>query len=340
MDIYGLKNYIINNPHYIELVLEKAGFWYIEDNDKRNEVRCARQEGRNPTSVRVNKTTLSATCFSTNLKGDLITLVQSKLNTTFHQTIKKITELVNFKHEVQEEYKLPFGGFYKKISKLRSDDELDIEIYSEDILNRFESIPNMLFYEDGILPQVQLKYNIGYDSVSRRITVPWYALDGSGLCGVMGRLNKRDVEDDENKWYPIIPFPKSKTIYGYVENYNNIQEKGIVMLGESEKHTLALSSKGLDVGLSLGGSFLSDTQANHIKSMFPNTIIVMMDEGLERDHSHDIAAKLKSDKFYKNKVGYIYDKNNLYLPKDSKLAPADMDKSTINKLIKQCTVWI
>lgn len=340
MDVSSLKNYIINNPEYIELILEQTGFHYIEYNKMRNEYRCAREEGRNPTSVKINEKTLAATCFSTNLKGDLVTLVQSKIYTSFPNTIKRIAEIVDFKDTgKQEEYSLPFGGFYKQIAKLRSDEFFDLETYSDDILNRFEIVPNMLFYEDGILPEVQNKFQIGYDSVTGRISVPWRSFSGE-LVGVMGRLNKKELTDEDVKWFPIIPFPKSKTLYGYVENYNSILEKKFVLISESEKGTLQLSSKGLNFGVSLGGSFLSEFQANNIKSMFPETIIVMLDEGLSEDHSMEIAVQLKSNKFYKNKVGYVYDKKNMYLPKGSKMAPADLDKNYLKKLIDDCTIWI
>jgi DNA primase len=340
MDVFALKNYIIDNPEYIELILAQTGFHYIEYNKLRNEYRCAREEGRNPTSVKVNEKTLGATCFSTNLKGDLITLVQSKIYTSFPNTIKKIAEIVDFQDTgKQEEYSLPFGGFFKKIAKLRDENAIDLETYSDDLLDRFEIIPNMLFYEDGILPEVQQQFNIGYDSVTGRISVPWYSTDGM-ICGVMGRLNKREVTEEETKWFPIIPFPKSKTIYGFVNNYNSIQDKEIVMIGESEKHTLQLASKGLNVGVSLGGSFMSEFQANNIKSLFPKRIIVMLDEGLSEDHSYEIAKQLKSDKYYKNQVGYIFDKNNDYLPKDSKLAPSDLDKNSLKLLIDNCIKWI
>jgi hypothetical protein len=338
VDVYNLKNYIINNPEYIELILEQTGFYNITT--RNNEVRAAREVGRNPTSVRVNIDTLSATCFSTNLKGDLITLVQSKIYTSFPNTIKRIAEIIDFKDTAkQEEYSLPFGGFYKKIAKLRDEEAFDLETYSDDILDQFEIVPNLLFYEDGILPEVQYKFNIGYDSVTRRISVPWRSLSGE-ICGVMGRLNKKKLDDEDVKWFPIIPFPKSKTLYGFVENYNSIQEKSLVMLGESEKFPLQLCSQGLNVGIGLGGSFISELQANHIKSLFPKVIIVGMDEGLSEDHSYEIAKQLKSDKYYKNKVGYIFDKNNLYMPKDSKLAPSDLDKNTLKLLIENCTKWI
>lgn len=338
MDVYALKNFIISNPKCIELILEQTGFHNITYRNK--EYRCSREEGRNPTSVKVNVDTLSSTCFSTNLKGDLITLIQSKIYTNFHNTIKKIADIIEFKDTTkQEEYSLPFGGFYKKIAKLRDEEHFDLETYSEDILKQYEKIPNLLFCDDGILPEIQMKYGIGYDSVSGRITVPWYSFDNQ-LIGVMGRLNKKEIEEDETKWFPVIPFPKSKTIYGFSINYKSILEKKIVMIGESEKHSMELASMGLNVGISLGGSFLSETQANNIKSLFPDKIIVMLDEGLTEEHSIEIAKQLKMNGYYKNNVGYIFDKNYMYLPKDSKMAPADLDKNSLKLLIKNCTKWI
>ncbi|MCY7757798.1 hypothetical protein [Bacillus inaquosorum] len=338
MDVYNLKNHIIEKPEYIELILEETGFYNIDN--RGNEYRCARKEGRNPTSVKINKTTLSATCYSTNLNGDLITLVKDKLGLTFPKTINKIAELIDYKDEEQyEPPKIPFGGFYKKIRKFSNPIDIDLETYSEDILDQFEQVPNMLFYEDGISPKTQSVFQIGYDSVTGRITVPWKTFSGE-LCGVMGRLNKKTISEDETKWLPIIPFPKSKTLYGFVENYSSIREKGIIMLGESEKHTMALSSKGLNVGVSLGGSFLSEVQANNIKSMFPKKSLIMMDEGLDEEHSLTIAKSLKFENFFKNEVGYIFDRENKYLPKGSKMAPADLDKMSLECLIRDCTVWI
>lgn len=339
MNVYALKNYIINNPEYIELILERAGFHNIKYNKFKDEYRCSREEHTNPTSVRVKADNLSAICFSTHVKGDLITLVQSKLYTSFPETVKRIAQMIDFtSEEKQQEYKLPFGGFYKNIAKLRDEEPFSLEIYPESILNQYKIFPNKLFFEDGISHKVQREFKIGYDSVSTRITIPWFNEDG--LVGVMGRLNKKYLNDDEIKYYPLYPFPKSQVLYGFIENYNSILEKEIVLISEAEKGTLQFASKGLRVGVSLGGSFISEVQANNIKSLFPKTIIVAMDEGLSEDHSREIALKLKSNKFYINKVAYIYDRNNLFLTKDSKLAPGDLPKSTIKQLIKHCTVWV
>jgi hypothetical protein len=308
MDVSALKNYIINNPEYIELILEQTGFHYIDYNSTKKEYRCAREEGRNPTSVKVNRETLSATCFSTNLKGDLINLVQSKLYTSFPNTIKKIAEIIDFQDtEKQEEYSLPFGGFYKQIAKLRDNQSIDLETYSDDILSRFEIVPNILFYEDGILPEVQNKFQIGYDSVTGRISVPWRSFSGE-ICGVMGRLNKKEVTDEDVKWFPIIPFPKSKTLYGFVENYNAILEKKFVMIGESEKFALQCNSKGLNVGLGLGGSFMSELQANHVNHSFQKQFLLLWMKVCQKN----IVMKLLNNA---NQISFIKIKLDTYLIK-------------------------
>ncbi|MFF3149844.1 hypothetical protein ACFVRU_51105, partial [Streptomyces sp. NPDC057927] len=291
-------------------------------------------------AVRVNKETLSAQCFSRNIKGDLITLVQEKLRCSFSKALKTISNIVNFKETEKIEYQLPFGGFYKNIQKLRNDVVIDIETYSESILDEYGCFPNLMFYEDGILPEVQMKYHVGFDTASNRLTIPWYSMDGNSVIGVMGRLNKRVVSTEESKWLPVIPFPKSKGLYGFSENYKSIREKGILMIGESEKHCQQLESKGLPIGLSLGGNNLSKVQANHIKSMFPKTVLVAFDEGLEREQSHHVAEQLKMQNYYKNSVGYIYDKSGLYLKKGLKQSPSDLPKQDLHKLIKECVTWI
>lgn len=339
VDVYSLKNYIINNPELIEVILEKAGFHNIKYYKHRQEYRCAREEGRNPTSVRVKTDTLSATCFSTNVKGDIITLVQNKLFMDFPTTIKRIVSWVGFEGEEKiQEYELPFDGFYKKIKRLKTIEPYDIKTYPESILDQYLNMPNKLFLEDGIPVDVQKRFKIGYDSVTNRITIPWYSTNG--IVGVMGRLNKRELDDHEIKYYPLYAFPKSNVIYGYVENYNNILNEGIILISESEKSTMRLAGMGINVGVSLGGCFISEIQANLIKSMFSKTILVLLDEGLDEEHSREIAEKLKMNGIFKNHVGYVYDRNNLFLPKDSKLAPADLDKKTLKQLINHCTIWL
>ncbi|WP_197223390.1 hypothetical protein [Lysinibacillus sphaericus] len=336
MNIHNLKEEIKDNDKLISLILEDVGFTDISDEyNQGNEFRCAWEEGGNPTSVRVSKSTLSANCFSRGIKGDIITLVQEKLNVSLTKALSRISKVINFE-DSNEEISLPFGGFFNEILSAVDESYGDIQTYDESILNEYLILPSKRFLRDGICCDIQERYRIGYDVSTGRIIVPWRNLSGE-LVGIMGRLNKEEIEEYENKWMPIIPFPKSKTIFGFSENYNTIQHASFTMIGESEKFPMALSSKGIDLGLGLGGSNLSQFQANNIKSLFPKRILVCMDEGLEEDVSRDIAKQLKIDTFFENEVGYIYDSENKYLPKGSKMSPSDLPLEEMRKLIVDCS---
>lgn len=342
MDIHSLKNYISNNEELIELILEESGFYNINGEfSGGSEIRCSLSEDGDATAVRVSKETLSTQSFSPKLKvnGDLITLIQAKKNMSFTKTIEFISKLINFEEVDKSEYELPFGGFYKKIKKFRDNDTVELTTYSESILNDFIMKPNLMFYQDGIDEETQLRYKVGYDVATDRITVAWRNTSGN-IIGVMGRKNKRDVEEGDNKWFPIYSFPKSKALFGFSDNYNTMLEKGLCMIGESEKFPMQLSSKGLDIGIALGGSTLSDYQADSIKSMFLNKTIIALDEGLDEEISRNMAEKLKINKYFKNDVGYIYDKSGIYLPKGSKISPSELPNDQLKTVLKECVTWI
>ena len=246
---------------------------------------------------------------------------------------------MNFEEVPQEEYSLPFGGFYKQVKKFKDYNGLELEVYDESILDQYIKVPNLMFYQDGIDLSTQQNFEIGYDVVTQRITVPWRSTSGE-LIGIMGRKNKREIEEGENKWFPIISFPKSRVLYGFSENYKSIQDNGVVFVGESEKFTLGLKSMNIPYGLSLGGSSLSQIQANNIKSLFCKKIVIGLDEGMDKGTSHEMAVKLKMNRFFKNTVYYIYDKNNLFLPKGSKMSPTDLPKADFKRIIKHCLVKV
>ena len=65
------------------------------------------------------------------------------------------------------------------------------------------------------------------------------------------------------------------------------------------------------------------------------------DEGLSQEYIHEEAKKLKIDNaIFKNKVGYIFDKEHIVLPVGSKASPSDYGKEAFSYLIKNCVVWI
>ncbi len=343
MDVGQLKDKISNNEEYISTLLECADFLNIRKNGG-NEFRCQWGEGHTNGGIQVKIDSLKANAYSMNLSGDIVTLLQNKLNIKFRDTLNWICKTLKFDSSsfVEKQVTLPFGGYYRERNKEIKREiygDIDYKTYPESILSEFGNTPCMRFYKDDISFQTQEKYNVGYDVLSNRITVPWRNLDGE-IIGIMGRINADDY-GDMAKWFPVISFPKNGAIFGLYENYNSIIQRECCFIGESEKTSLVLDSFDMPVGLGLGGNVISECKANLIKSTRAKTIILVLDEGLAEEVSINNAKMIKSNNgCYSNKVGYIYDKENKYIPQGSKASPYDFGKEVFEKLIKECIIWV
>lgn len=320
-------------------ILEELGFTQLTFDACKRTFRFAREEGRNPTSMVLNLDTLSFHCFSTNSKGNLYTLIMQRKDMNFPNALKWAADYAGLdKEEYDIDIQLPFGGFFQGLVKEISEPEFSMKTYDESELDEYIGFYNTMFLKDGISFESQEKFGIGYDALSNRVTIPIYSLDNK-LIGIMGRYNGKC--EKEERWLPIIPCSRSLTIYGFNENYQSIQEKGMAIIGESEKFVMQADSFGCHIALATSGCHISDTQAKHIKSMFLPKIILAYDEGLSEEDIIAEAEKLKMDnQIYKNQVGYIYDREHKYLPEGSKASPSDLGKEVFSTLVKECVVWL
>lgn len=320
-------------------ILEELGFTQLTFDACKRIFRFAREEGRNPTSMVLNLDTLSFHCFSTNSKGNLYTLIMQRKDMNFPNALKWAADYAGLdKEEYDIDIQLPFGGFFQGLVKEISEPEFSMKTYDESELDEYKGFYNTMFLKDGISFESQEKFNIGYDTLSNRVTIPIYSLDNK-LIGIMGRYNGKC--EKEERWLPIIPCSRSLTVYGFNENYQSIQEKGMTVIFESEKSVMQCHSFGCNIALATSGCHISDTQAKHIKSMFLPKIILAYDEGLSEEDIIAEAEKLKmNNQIYKNQVGYIYDREYKYLPEGSKASPSDLGKEVFSKLVKECVVWL
>lgn len=306
----------------------------------KNELRFSREEGTNPTSMRLSLESLKFVCFSTNEYGNIYTLVMKNKKLEFPQALNYVAKFLGLsKSELNTKIKYPFSGFYKGLMKEITEPENTMKTFDEDILNEYSNKYNLMFLNDGINFDTQKEFNIGYDIETDRITIPEYTLEGK-LCGIMGRLNDSKC-DKQERWLPIIPCSRSLTLYGYHKNYAEIQKRSLVIIGESEKFVQQLHSMNCNIGLALCGCDISTVQAKYIKSLMTNRVILALDEGLEEEQIQMQAKKLiVNNKMFKNKVGYIYDRENELIPKGSKGSPSDFGKETFLELCKSYVVWI
>lgn len=335
-----LTNHLSNDADACITILEALGYDNIKHIRNKHELRFSRDEGQNPSAMRFNLQTLKFVCFSTNERGNIYSLVMKRKQVNFPQALHFIANKLGLeKREFNKKVKYPFSGFYRGLINEIQNPELTMETYSESILEDYANKYNLMFFNDGINFETQQAFNLGYDLWTLRITVPEYTLDGK-LCGIMGRLNDPDCPKEE-RWLPIIPCSRSLTLYGYHQNYEMIQSKGLAVIGESEKFVQQMHSMGSQVGLATCGCDISDIQARYIKGLLTPKIVLAYDEGLEEERIRVQAEKLKLDNaLYANRVGYIYDKENSILPKGSKASPTDLGADRFKELMKNHVVWL
>lgn len=338
IDAALLQSKLENQPDKIIQILEALGFQNIKFNPSKNNLRFAREEQRNPTSCLVDCATLRFFVFSTNQKGNLFSMIMDIKRCSFPDALKFAANKAGISaEELNIKTHWPFGGFFLKLLPDYTEDLEDLKTYPEETLDPYANKFNLKFVRDGISLDTQYKFGVGYDDISNRITIPERSLSGD-LVGIMGRANY-DCEH-EKRWYPLIPCPRSRTLYGYAENYHRIQETGNVILFESEKAVMQCDSFGSNIALATCGCHVSDIQAKYIKKLFPKRIILAYDEGLEEEHLINECKKLITNNLLlKTKVGYVWDKASV-IPEYSKMNIADLGREAYQEGLTKYVKWV
>jgi DNA primase len=227
-----------------------------------------------------------------------------------------------------------FGGIYSNIS--RSNGEISVTTYPEDILKQYGNTPNLLWLRDGISLSTQRKWSIGYDVQSQRITMPIRTSTGE-IMSIKGRLNGVP-EEFEPKYLYIVNGPMSQTLFGYSENYSSLYENEILVV-ESEKSVLKLDSWGYNNVVALGSNSLSTTQAKLLMSLNPKCVTFMLDRDLPLENTRRNAELLKTFCTMRQlKIKYWNWEDNLTL--DEKSAPCDDTKEEFEYILKNEVVDI
>lgn len=333
-----MKEYLKNNPEQIEKILSYYGYHSINITDK--EIRCAKIGGDNPSGCRIKlNDNLSATDFTTSYNGDLFGLIATHTGLTYREVIKTITTMLGGKIEgnYQSEENTLFDGFFDTLYIPYEDEEKEVT-YDESVLDKYNNGYKWFkrFADDGILPSSQVKFKIGFDEESNRITIPHYNEHGE-LVGIMGRINSD--EPTNYKYLPIITFEKHKYLYGLYQNKEYIKGSREVYVFESEKSVMLGDSLGYKSFVALGGNSISKTQVEQLLKLNVNKIIIALDEGLDTEIIKKDIKTIKDCCFMRDcKIGFILDKNNKYLPKGGKDSPIDLGREVFEKLCNECII--
>ena len=325
-----VKAKLLEQPESIRNILDTFGFEKIRVNHR--EIRCAFEHGTNPTAVVIrlqDNDNLFVKDYERNYSLDLINYLVKSKNIPFKDVMNVIKQelhldsIYNYKRT-----KSLFGGIYNNIG--RSNGEISVTTYPEEILEQYGNTPNLLWLQDGISLSTQCKWGVGFDVASQRITLPIRTSTGE-ILAIKGRLNGEPAEF-EPKYLYIVNGPMSQTLFGYSENYSSLYE-GNILVVESEKSVLKMDSWGYNNVVALGSNSLSTTQAKLLMSLNPKSVTFLLDKSLTLENTKRNANLLNTFCTMRQlEIKYWNWEGNITL--DDKAAPCDDSKEELEYILE------
>ena len=334
--ITKIKESLIDNTDKIRDILEEIGclkIKLVKDNFKfANDDEGSFSGNGNS----INTHTLSYCSYSHNIRGDIITLVSYKLNLELGDSIRWLSKYLGLSWEYKQKVEItpPFGGFYLNFEKVQ-EENYTFKTYDDSIVRKYEECGLSLYWiKDGISALTQEHFRIGYDPYSMRITIPWF--DEIGRCiGFQGRLDRSEVEDWECKYLPVIPFFKGNTLYGLYQAYNDIQNKGEVIIVESEKSVLKAYQMGITNVVAIGCHSLSPRQIKIIKSLAVD-VCIAYDSDVPLEEMIEEGKNCMIDNIFFNNTVTVLDMDGL----GDKISVFDLNKEVVNKTLEERRIYL
>lgn len=339
ISVLNLQDKLTDNEEALRTVLIHLGFFEdrIKYNERQHLITSTRPEidADNTHGFLLYTDSLRYLFTTRSGEGNIFTLVMELKQVNFPKALELIGKWIGYKGE-DIKRKLPFGGFYKEILREQTEPEQYLKEYKEDDLPMAGSLSEQ-FLKDGIALDIQERWGIRIDFTGNNILIPIHDYTGR-LIGCKARNNDKYCSFDK-RWFAYLPYSKTAVVYGYFENYAEIQKKKLVFIFESEKSVLQCASFGCHTAVAIGGHTISTTQARYIKSLLADRVILAFDSDIIAEELEYEAKKLLSDNnILNNNVGYICDKEHSLLgEKDS---PSDYGKQPFADLVKNCVTWL
>lgn len=331
MQVGELKEYLLNNE-LVEDVLSALGCGYIRN--RGDYISASNPDGGDNKQAIITYLNENLTCINytrtittEQRTTDIFDLITYFEQCTFPEALKWVCDVIGldyYKKADELPVSLQLIKLFKNMSSGSEEDEGEsVKPISEEILNYYLPIGNVLFVDDGISLETQQEFEIGYCSQTNSITIPIRDEIGT-LVAVKARrfkytpntpLDKRrfadELREDESKYFFLEPGAKSQILYGLYKNAKAIQQQGVVYVGESEKFCLQLYDMGF-YGVSTGGSKISKRQVEMLTRLGVK-IILCFDKDINKDELNNIA-----DKFLEGVPIYaMIDEDNILGEKES-----------------------
>ena len=302
-----LEEYLSNNPSEIEKILEELGFGKVLNRGRY--ISACVPNFNNASGFSILIENLYCKSFTTNFSfnGHLFDLVfHMKGYTNFGDTMRFIHKILNIPYSYskneddkpKEDSILDFFKKYKTKPNKRTTKEKELKFYTDEEIDRlYVKCPYANWIKEGIIAKVQMEFEIGYCFSSNRVIIPHRFWKTGEIIGLIGRtLQSAEICDFFGiaKYFPIIPYPKSKNLYGLWENRQYIEEiKKEIIVFEAEKSVLKMASKGIRNCVSVGSHDLSDEQVKILLSLNVNEIVLAYDEDVPLEFMESEAKKFK-----------------------------------------------
>lgn len=346
MDVISLKKYIFEEKK-IEYILEQIGCHSIKFNENKGYYSASQPDGDNLQGVNIrNNEYLSYRSFSRNVSyddgKDLISLVEEVKNISFIEAVKYLHSLLGLeftykKTPEKKEKKIDPLGVFKRIKERNRRGAVnvnDIHALDDKLIDDYVPLLHIDWVKnDGITNRARDKFGICYSYKQKRIIIPIrYALTGELLAFNCRTTVEHYAEFGIKKYLLTSGYNKSNNVFGMWENREEIEEKKVAIVYESEKSVLKRYSRMDGTGLAIQGKIMSEEQCRLILGLNVLEIVICLDNDIPIEEIYSIC-----EKFYrKRKVSFIYDKWDLLKPKS---CAADADMKVFDFLFKHRVIY-
>ncbi len=235
---------------------------------------------------------------------------------------------------------------YDRIKNIDTEKQIvELKTYDDAFLKNLPHPIIASWITENISEDAMRKYEIAFDPLNQGIVIPHRDIKGN-LIGVRERVLDENIIEKYGKYLPMkvgkkmYNHPLSFSLYGILQNQENIRQTRKAIVLESEKSVLQLDNilKGNNISVACCGSSLINYQVQLLLSLGVEEIIVGFDHDW-RDVTEEAAKRkirnLKNiQKKYGNyvKLSYLWDKNNLT---GYKCSPSDCGSDIFWKLMKE-----
>ena len=345
MTIIELKEYIYKE-NKIPYILEQLGCYNIKFNEQKDYFSACQPDGDNPMGVNIrNNEYLNYRSFSRGVdyedNQDLISLVENIKKLSFIDSIKYLHKILDlpfeFKKRVEKPKKKcnPLDVFTRQLrSNKRVVNVDDIKVLEDKLLNDYVPMLHIDWLRnDGITNRARDKFGICYSYKQKRIIIPIrYALTGELLAFNCRTTVEHFAEFGIKKYLLTSGYNKSSNVFGMWENREEIEQKKVTVIYESEKSVLKRYSRMDGTGLAIQGRVMSEEQCRLILGLDVLEVVICLDNDIPIGEVYSIC-----EKFYRSrKVSFIYDKWDLLEPKS---CAADANMKVFDFLFKHRTIY-